>query len=307
MSVRATPAYQTTRPRWRREWREWVLFGGMVGPNLAFLVVFVFWPLVYNAYLSLVEWDFIAPVKVFVGLENYREALRDPLFHQVLGNSLVFTVGTVAGTLVLGLLGALLLNQPLVLRQAARSVLFAPYILPGAAVAVVWVYIFDPTYGLIRLLLHPVGLASPNWLRDPRWAMLALILVYIWKHVGYTLVIFLAGLQAIPRDLYEAALIDGAGAWARFRFVTLPGLSPITFFLVVTGILSSFQAFDLIHVMTRGGPVNATNTLLYHLYEEGFVAFHAGRAGVVAVILFLLLLLVTVVQVRYGERRVHYA
>ncbi|MER3405230.1 MAG: glycerol-3-phosphate ABC transporter permease [Chloroflexota bacterium] len=293
--------------RSRREWREWMLFLALVSPNLLLFSVFVFRPLLYNAYLSLHEWDMISPVKLFVGLENYREALLDRVFHRVLLNTFVMMGGSVTATLSLGLALALLLNQRLALRNAARSIVFAPFILPGAALAVVWAYIFDPTYGLVRALLLPLGIPSPNWLRDPHWAMLAIIIVYVWKNLGYAMVIFLAGLQAIPRELYEAALVDGAGAWARFRHVTIPGLSPITFFLAVTSILGSFQAFDIIHVMTRGGPVNATNTLIYHLYEEGFVGFHAGRAGVVAVVLFVLMLMLTIFQTRYLERRVYYA
>jgi multiple sugar transport system permease protein/sn-glycerol 3-phosphate transport system permease protein len=287
-------------------WRECLIFVAFVGPNLVCLGVFVFWPLLYNAYLSLTDWDMISPVKLFVGLQNYADAVADPLFRKVLLNTFVLMGGAVAATLGLGLAFALVLDQKLALRNAARSVLFSPTMLSGAAIAVVWVYIFDPTYGLIQALVAPLGIFSPNWLRDPRWAMLAVIVVYVWKNLGYALVVFLAGLQAIPRHLYEAALVDGAGPWARFRAVTLPGLSPITFFLLVTSVLASFQTFDIIQVLTQGGPVNATNTLVYHLYEEGFVGFHAGRAGVVAVTLFLLMLAVTAAQQRYLERQVYY-
>ena len=294
--------------RAQREWREWLLFAAFVAPNLVLFSLFNFRPLFYNAYLSFTDWNMISPIKEIVGLANYREVFASAEFHRVLLNTFVLTGGSVAATLVLGLALALLLNQRLKFRNAARSVLFAPYILSGAAIAVVWVYLFDPTYGLIRSLVAPFGLVSPNWLRDPNWAMLAVTIVYVWKNLGYTLVIFLAGLQAIPRELYEAASIDGANVWARFRHVTIPGLSPITFFLVVTSILFSFQnTFDIIHVLTRGGPVNATTTLIYYLYEQGFVAFNAGRAGVAAVVLFALLFIFTVVQLWFVERRVHYS
>jgi multiple sugar transport system permease protein/sn-glycerol 3-phosphate transport system permease protein len=293
--------------RLQREWREWLLFVALVGPNLALFGIFNYRPLVYNAYLSFYEWDFLSPVKIYVGLENYRDAIFDPSFHRVLLNTVVLMVGGVCLTIAIGLALALLLNQKLVGRDAARSVLFAPYILSGAAIAVVWVYIFDPSYGLIRTLLMPLNLVSPNWLRDPVWAMPAVIIVYTWKNLGYTMVICLAGLQAIPRELYEAATTDGANAWDRFRHVTIPGLAPITFFLLVTGILASFQTFDLIHVLTRGGPVDATTTLIYYLYQQGFVGFWAGRAGVAAVIQFVVLFVITLLQLRYLERRVTYA
>ncbi len=293
--------------RFQREWREWLLFVALVGPNLALFVLFNYRPLLYNAYLSFYEWDFLSPVKIPVGFENYVDVLTDPHFHRVLRNTVVLMGGGVLFTMLFGLALALLLNQKLTGRDAARSVLFAPYMLSGAAIAVVWVYIFDPTYGLLRTLLTPFNLVPPNWLRDSAWAMPAVIIVYTWKNLGYTMVIFLAGLQAIPRELYEAATTDGANAWDRFRHVTLPGLTPITFFLLITGILASFQTFDMIHVLTRGGPVDATSTLIYYLYEQGFIGFRAGRAGVAAVIQFAVLFVITLIQIRYLERRVTYA
>src|SRR3954447_16282322 len=293
--------------RVQREWRDWLLFLALAGPNLLLFIIFNYRPLIYNAYLSFQLWDFLSPVKIWVGFDNYVDVLTDPHFHRVLLNTLVFMLGGVCLTIAIGLALALLLNQKLVGRDGARSVLFAPYMLSGAAIAVVWVYIFDPTYGLIRTIISPLGLIPPNWLRDQFWAMPAIIIVYTWKNLGYTMVICLAGLQAIPKELYEAATTDGANAWGRFRHITIPGLAPITFFLIVTGILASFQTFDLIHVLTRGGPVDATSTMVYYLYEQGFIAFKAGNAGVAAVLQFIFLFAVTLIQIRYVERRVTYA
>lgn len=290
-----------------QERRELLLFAVLVGPNLLLFGIFTFWPLIYNVYLSFVQWDMISPLKTWVGLDNYRLLARDPGFGKVLLNTAYFTGVSVLLTTTLGLGAALLLSLPLRGRNIARSVLFAPTILSGAAIGVVWIYIFDPRYGLIDALLGVIGLNSPNWLARPAWAMPAVIIVYVWKNVGYAVVIFLAGLMAIPRELYEAARVDGAGTWQRFRYVTLPGLSPVTFFLVLTGVLASFQAFDIIKTMTDGGPVDATNTLIYYLYEQGFIGFQAGRAGVAAVLLFGIMLAFTVVQLRYAEHRVTYA
>ena len=287
--------------------REWLLFWLLLGPNLLLFVIFTYWPLFYNAYLSLIEWDFVRADRRWVGFDNYVSVVTDSQFQKVLGNTFVFTIGSVALTLTLGLGLALLLNQRLRGRNTARAVLFSPTILSGAAVGIVWIYIFDPRYGLLNELLGLFGARSPNWLNDPRWAMSALIIVYVWKNLGYAVVIYLAGLQAIERALYEAATVDGAGPWDRFRHVTLPGLSPVTFFLSVTSILSCFQAFDIVRIMTQGGPVNATNTLVYHLYELGFVSFNAGEAGVIAMLLFAIMLVLTLVQVRLVERRVHYS
>jgi len=293
--------------RVQREWREWLLFVALAGPNLLLFAIFNYRPLFYNAYLSFHDWDFLSPVKIPVGFDNYVDVFTDPHFHRVLLNTVVLMVGGVCLTIAIGMALALLLNQKLVGRDAARSVLFAPYMLSGAAIAVVWVYIFDPNYGLLRVVVSPLGLVPPNWLRDTSWAMPAVIIVYTWKNLGYTMVVCLAGLQAIPRELYEAATTDGANAWERFRHVTIPGLAPITFFLLVTGILASFQTFDLVHVLTRGGPIDATTTLVYYLYEQGFIAFKAGNAGVAAVFQFVLLFIITMLQIRYLERRVTYA
>lgn len=290
----------------RTEWRERLLFLLFLAPNVVLLGLFTFWPLLYNVYLSFFEWDFIAPEKLFIGLDNYTDTFRSRLFVQVLQNTAVFTVASVGASLLLGLLLALLLNQPLRGRNGARSILFAPTLLSGAAVAIVWIFMFDPNYGMIRSFLAPFGIPSPRWLRDPFWAMVAVIVVDVWKNVGFSVVIYLAGLQAIPRELYEAARVDGANAWYRFWHVTLPQLSPVTFFLLVTSVLGSFQSFDIIKVMTNGGPVNFTKTLIYYLYEEGFVSFHAGTAAVIAVVLFALMLIVTALQFWFGERRVHY-
>lgn len=289
-----------------QEYREWLLFVLLVGPNMLLFGVFTFWPLIYNAYLSFVQWDMLSPIKTWVGLENYRAMFADRDFGKILFNTLYFTGVSVLITTLLGLAAALLLNQPLRGRNGVRMVLFAPTILSGAAIGVLWIYIFDPRYGLIDELLNIFGANSPNWLTNPVWAMPAVIIVYVWKNLGYAVVIFLAGLQAIPRELYEAARVDGASAWQRFRYVTLPGLSPVMFFLVLTSILSSFQAFDIIKTMTDGGPVDATNTLIYYLYQQGFISFNAGRAGVTAVLLFSMMLAFTIVQLRYAERRVTY-
>jgi ABC-type sugar transport system permease subunit len=279
----------------------------LVGPNLLLFAVFTFWPLIYNAYLSFVQWDMISPVKIWVGADNYQAMFADPSFKHVLFNTFYFTAVSVILTTVLGLGAALLLNQPLRGRNGVRAILFAPTVLSGAAIGIVWIYMFDPRYGLLDAMLGWFGANSPEWLTNPRWAMPAVIIVYVWKNLGYSVVIFLAGLQGIPRELYEAARVDGASGWQRFRYVTLPGLSPVMFFLVLTGFLSSFQSFDIIKTMTDGGPVDATNTLIYYLYEQGFIGFNAGRAGVAAVLLFGMMLAFTMVQMRYAERRVTYA
>jgi len=289
------------------ERREWLIFLLLVGPNFLLFALFTYWPLIYNSYLSFVRWDMLAPIKIWVGLDNYRDLFTSTAFWRMLSNTLVFTFGSVVAICVLGLLMALLLNLPLRGRHAVRSIVFSPVMLSGVAIGLVWIYMFDTRYGMIDGFVRQLGGRSPDWLLDTDWAMTAVLIVHVWKNVGYAVVIYLAGLQAIPRELYEAALVDGASGWARFRHITLPGLSPVTFFLVLTTILTGFQSFDIIKTMTDGGPVDATTTLVFYLYQEGFVAFSAGRAGVASVILFLAMLVFTLVQMRYAERNVHYS
>jgi multiple sugar transport system permease protein/sn-glycerol 3-phosphate transport system permease protein len=292
-ATRVRPLTGARLERLRQAIDEWPLFWLLVAPNLILLVVFTYWPLVYNAYLSLMQWDLISPVKIFVGLENYRFLLEDSEFREVVRNTVVFTLGTVGGTMLLGLAFALLLDQPLRGLALARGDGF-------------WVNMLNPRFGLVAQVASWLGTVSPDWLNHPRLAMVAVILVYVWKNVGFSTIVYLAGLQRIPQELYEAATVDGAGVWQRFRSITLPQLGPITLFLLVVSTIASFQAFDLIRVLTDGGPVNATTTLLFYIWEQGFVAFNAGRAAAAAVVLFALLAVISWLQVRLGERRVSY-
>ncbi len=294
----------------KRNWnilsKDWVLFLLFAGPNLFLFSLFSYWPMIENIRLSTQRWDMLAPVRLGVGTDNFEYLLKDSKFHQVLWNTLYFTIAAVGLSLLLGLLVALLLNQRLRWRNGARAIVFAPYMLSGAAIGIVWAYIFDPRFGILAEILGWFGIGSPDWLNRPEWAMPAVIIVYVWKNLGFTAVIFLAGLQAIPQDLYDAAKIDGANVWWRFWSVTLPMLSPIAFFLVVTSILSTFQSFDVIRVMTRGGPVDATNTLIYYVYEQGFIAFNAGRSAAAALVMFVLMMGVTLIQLKFSENKVHY-
>jgi ABC-type sugar transport system permease subunit len=291
----------------RRIRREYLLFLAFVAPNFFLLGAFSYWPLIYQAYLSLTRWDMISPRKTFVGLDNYRFMFGGREFYQVLLNTFYFTGSILLGSIVLGLGLALLLNQRLRGRIVVRAVVFAPYVLSGAAIGLVWAYIFDPVYGLLRVFLNLFGVASPDWLVDTTWAMPAIIIVYLWKNVGYSAVIYLAGLQNIPQELYEAAKVDGASDWQSFWHITVPQLSPVTFFLSVTTILFSIQAFDIIAVMTEGGPVNATTTLVWYLYEQGFIAFRAGIAASAGMLMFALMLIITIFQLAFVQRRVHYS
>ncbi len=306
-SEKSIPEVTWARAKTNPFTKDWVLFTLFMFPNLLLLSLFTFWPAIKNVSLSFHRTNLLNSKSTWVGLENYQYIFEHPTFQLVLRNTLYFTVATLVGSLVLGLAIALLLNQKLRFRDAARAAVFAPYLLSGAAIGIVWAYIFDPRYGLLAQMLSWVGIGSPDWLNRPEWAMPAIIIVYIWKNVGFAATIFLAGLQAIPKDLYDAAKVDGANVFWRFRSVTLPMLSPISFFLLITTVLGTFQAFDIQRVMTQGGPAYATTTLVYYVYDQGFgQAANYGRAAAAAITLFAAMLVITIVQFRASRNQVHY-
>lgn len=304
----ATPQYVTTsRPFKKWLGKEWMLFLAFILPNFLFLGFFTYWPLVRAFQMSVQIENPFTGTASYGGLENYRWLYNDNTFQYVVRNTLVFIVSCVVFTLALGLLFALLLNQKLRGRTGVRALVFAPHLLSGAAIGLVWAYIFDPSWGLLAQILSWFHIPSPPWLDSPTWALPAIIIVYVWKNLGFASVIFLAGLQSIPQDLYDAAKVDGAGPLWRFRSVTLPMLSPISFFLMVTSVLATFQAFDIQQIMTKGGPAYATTTLVYYVYEQSFgQGQNFGRASAAAVILFIVMLLVTAIQMFYSQRKVHY-
>ena len=286
--------------------RERLVFLAFIAPNFLLFGVFTFWPLLYNAYLSFTKWNMIAPTKQVVWLDNYATMLHDPIFWKVLANTVYLATGSIAIRLVLALALALVLNQKLAGRAVYRAIIFSPTFTTGAAIALVWTWIFHKQLGLLRLPLNLLGVSSPDWLGDVHWTIPALILVTVWKGLGYDMVIFLAGLQGVPAELYEAARVDGAGPWGLFRHVTLPMLSPITFFLVVTSIISALQVFDIVAVMTGGGPMNSSKVYVYYVYENAFKWFKVGYASALSVVLFFITLGITLFQTRLSRRWVHY-
>lgn len=283
--------------------REALLALALLAPNLLLLGIFTYRPLVDNIRLSFYAWNISSPTAQFIGLDNYVEWFTREDTRTILGNTLIFTLCAVVGSMVLGLGLAMLLDQKLMGRNFARSVVFAPFAISGAAIGVAFQFIFDPSFGLIQAVLGWFGLESPNFYQVPGWALFMVTTTFVWKNLGYTFVIYLAALQGLSKDLDEAAAIDGAGWWTRLTKVTLPQLRPTTFFLSITLTLNSVQVFDIINVMTRGGPqIEGTTTLVYQVYQETFVNFRAGYGATAATILFLILLLITLVQVRYMDK-----
>jgi multiple sugar transport system permease protein/sn-glycerol 3-phosphate transport system permease protein len=244
---------------------------------------------------------------MFVGLDNYRALAADPLFWLVLRNNLFYAAGTIPPTITLALGAALLVNQPLGrLRAVYRVGLFYPTMIPMVAAAMLWVWLFNPGIGLVNHYLGYLGLPRIEWLYDRHWALPAIIIMSIWKHFGYFMLIFLAGLQSIPGELNEAAAIEGASAWRRLRHVTLPLLGPSLLFVLVVAIISSFQVFDQVYVMTQGGPADQTNVLIFFIWQHAFRFWDLGLGAALTTLFVAGLLLTVVVVFRGLGRRVYY-
>jgi multiple sugar transport system permease protein len=278
-----------------------------VAPALVVIGIFFVVPVVAALGISLTDFDIYALADLrnlrIVGLANYVELLQRPLFWKALGNTLYFVGVGVPLSLAVSLGAALLLNSRVARFQPFfRTALFAPVVTTVVAVAVIWRYLLGTRYGFINYALGTIGVSPVDWLGDPRFAMPAIILFAVWKNFGYNMVILLAGLQNIPQELYEAARIDGASAVSRFRFVTLPMLAPILTIVAILTVAGYFQLFAEPYVMTQGGPLQSTVSVLYFMYEEGFKWWNLGNASAVAFLLFLLIFAVTMVQMRQARR-----
>ncbi|GAA2025895.1 sugar ABC transporter permease [Yaniella flava] len=299
----ATARKQRKRRRLSKNWSLFLIFAG---PNILLILAFIYYPLFSNMYYSTLDWRLGSATAEPVGLENYIQFFTSDSGVEVWRVTGIFTAGAVLGSMILGLLIALVLNKKIPGRTLARTAVFSPYVLSGVGVAMVWNFIFDPTLGALSHILNFFGLESPEWYLDENWALLMVIIVYVWKNLGYCAVVFLAGLQSIPQDLIEAAKIDRAGPVRRFFSVTLPLLTPTVFFLLVTNIIFSMtNAFDVLRTMTPTG--HGTNTIIFEIYLQSFGAYQrAGYSAAIAVVLFITLFVITAVQLRYVERKVHY-
>jgi ABC-type sugar transport system permease subunit len=295
------------RPLLTERRREALVFLALVLPNLLLLTVWTYWPFLSSLYLSLTNWNLLRPTRQFIGLANYAAILSSSRFWQVVTNTVLYTAGTLFVRLALSLALAVLLNQSrLVLRALWRLVVFSPHITTSAAMALVWLSVYDPNHGPVEAVFSALGLTFPNVMASTTLALPALIVVGIWKGIGFSTVVFLAALQGVSRELREAAAVDGAGVWRSFWHVSLPAISPVTYFLLVTGVIDSFQTFDLVAVMTGGGPANATELYVFYLYQEAFHYYRVGYASAVAVLFLAVMVGFTWVQTRVARRWVHY-
>lgn len=260
-------------------------------PALIGTVIFIVIPVFFSFYLSFCKWDLLSPIE-FAGLQNYKGLLTSPAFGVIIKNTFVFALSTAVIALIIPLVLAAALNSKIRGSEFFKTAYFLPFITPMIVAAIMWEWIFDPSNGLLNYILK----THINWLYDTHTAMIALIIVSSWKLIGYNMVIFLSGFSGINRNLYEAAKIDGANPLQTFFRVTLPLLSPTIFFVLVITTISSFQVFDLIYLMTQGGPLDSTNVLVYWIYKNAFEFFNIGEASAGAYILFLIILLLTVIQ-----------
>lgn len=278
-----------------------------LSPAAILFLVFLAGPLLGAVALSFFRWDLLTPPE-FAGFQNYKEVFSDTVALKAIWNTFVFAFWAVVLHLVLAMLLALAVNRamPAGLTYFLRTAYFFPFIISWAAVAIMWKYILDPNFGFLSYYLGELGIPAPNWLISRQWAMPALIFVDLWKTLGFTFIILLAGLQGVPKQLYEAAMVDGAGTFRKFWNITIPMLSPTLFFATVISFIGAFQIFEPMFIMTEGGPGNSTLSIVMHIYETGFRSFQMGSASVLALVVFLVIMAVTLVQFRLGRYWVHY-
>ncbi|MFA9422648.1 MAG: carbohydrate ABC transporter permease [Sedimentibacter sp.] len=277
----------------------------MVTPAISLFMVFFIFPIFYMVYLSFFDWNMLSDMK-FINLENYTKLFSSIEFKQVIINTFHYMILTVFFTIVISLLLALFLKNDTRINRLVQGAIFLPYVVSLASIAFIWMWIMDKDYGLLNYVLQVFGQEQVNWLGNPHVAMNSLVLVNVWKGIGYNTIIFISAMQSVPTYLYEAAKLDGAKPHTIFFKITLPMLSPTLFFLTLMGIIASFKVFETINIMTLGGPLNSTNTLVYYIYQYGFSFYKIGYASAAGVILMILIGIMTAIYFRMLSKKVYY-
>lgn len=304
MSVKtglSTPAKVVTtakKTRIKKEKNENFIGLLFVSPMLIGVSILVLLPILATFALSFADWSFITNISQlkWVGFDNFTRLFDDEVFIKSLINNALFIL-TVPICMIISLLLAIAIDRNVYMKSYFKVAFFMPYISSIVAIAVVWQVLFNPSAGPINQALMSIGIENPpKWIADPEFALISIMIIQVWVSIGFNMIIYLAGLQSIPRDLYEAADIDGANAWVKFRNITLPMISPTSFFLFITGIISTFKVFDLVAVLTKGGPINSTSMIVWRLYETAFVNLKIGDASAMAVVLFLIVFAITLLQ-----------
>jgi len=280
-----------------------------LAPAMISLLIFLIWPLLFNAILSFTDWNFIRPEKSYIGLDNYITLLNTESFRVAFINTFKYLIGLMPFTIVIPLFLALMLSSMAnkIFRRTYESILFAPTIISFAIASFVWVWMFNPIGGIINQVFQYFGLPILSWLSDSTLSIWVIVIISGWRIIGYYLVLFTAALISIPKEYEEAARIDGASAWQLFIQIKLPLISPTTFFVILTTIISSsVYSFIPIHILTKGGPYNSTTNLVYQVYKYAFNYFNVGLASATSVIIFIIYIVMAILQIRYGEAKVHY-
>jgi multiple sugar transport system permease protein len=289
--------------RMRKEWTSYVF----ISPSIILFSIFTVFGVIYSFYLSFHKWNILDPEKVYVGLDNYARLLGDERFHRAVFNTLYYTVFAVPLTMGVGLSVALLLNNKLRMQGFFRAMYYLPTITPFVVSAIIWKWVYQGDYGLLNYYLLQLGIIQKPvlWLSDPNLAMPAIILMSVWAGAGGQMVIFLAGLQSISEEYYDAAKVDGANAFQRLIYITIPLLNTTTFFLFITSIIGSFQIFAQIYIMTSGGPLGRTTTIGYYLYERAFLRFDMGYASAIGYAMFAMMFVFTLIYLRWMSREIY--
>ncbi len=275
-------------------------------PALIPLLVFWIYPIIRSIWISFTDWDFMTPTYHIVFFKNYISLFKDARFYNALWNTLVFTVGTLAPTIIIGLMLAVFLQKPFLGSGVMKFILFSPWVTPTVAISIVWTWIFQPDDGLANLVLSLAGLPALKWISSSQTAMLSVIIVTVWKSMGYAMIFYLSALEKVPQELYEASALDGAGKWKQFVTITLPSISPTTFFLMIITMVNSLQAYDQIQILTQGGPSGSTRTLLYMYYQLGFKEFKMGQATAVATVMIVITVVLSLIQFGASKKWVNY-
>ncbi|MEK4509932.1 carbohydrate ABC transporter permease [Paenibacillus sp. FSL K6-2524] len=273
-------------------------------PSLAFLALFTFYPIIKSVYLSFLSSTF--GEQTFVGIDQYRQVFQDEVFYKVLTNNVLLAVGTVPVSIFLAIYFAVWVNNKLKGTSILRVAFFYPTLIPMITIANIWLFIYTPDFGLLDKFLGFFGVEGANWLGSPNWVMLSMMIMLIWKEAGYFMLFYLAGLQNLPGEVYEAAKLEGARPFHVFRKITFPLLMPTTLFVMVIAITNAFKMVDHLYIMTKGGPDNASNLLLFHIYETAFSFWDMGKASVLTVVLLVILLSISIFNYVFLDKRIHY-
>lgn len=278
----------------------------LIAPAVILVCLFSIYPLLFAIKVSFLNWDIVTDTQSFVGFDNYANIFSDPVFGQVLKNTLVYTVATVVFGLVFAVLIGILLQKNTTLNNFVQSIMFTPHIISFVSVTIMWMWLLDPQMGIVNYVLKMVGLEPLKWMMSPDTSLLSIILVSIWKGLGFNAMIIIAGLQSIPGYIYEAAKLDNASKWTTMFRVTLPMLSPTLLFLLITSIIGSFSSFDIVNLMTKGGPQNSSNLFVHWIYQTGFLKFQLGKAMAGSILFLIVIGIISLANYLFFSKKVHY-